>query len=203
MRLFSAAGCPSAQRVRALQQQVGLPHEPREIDLSRKPADSLAHSPTGAVPVLEDDGLVLFESTVICEYLAERHGWRGAWSPDIRQRARERLAIKRFDDLVAPLFFQSLQDTAVLEARPQWRWEVALLGQAARDASPTGMLGLLLAPNWLRMGWLAPDAPVARALRDEAGAFLDQAMASPAVAATSPDRAHTTQQMRARLGLGL
>jgi glutathione S-transferase len=201
MRLFSAAGCPFAQRPRALLHLLGQAYALREIDLAQKPADFLALSPTGAVPLLEDGDLVLFESTAICEYLAERLQWQQAWSTDLRQRARERLAARRFDDLVGPLAFRSLRAPEALDAQPQWRREVAVIGRGARDASPTGMLGLLLAPHWLRLTWLAPDTAVVRALREEAGTFLDAAAASPALLATSPDRALTTAQLRARFGL--
>jgi glutathione S-transferase len=48
-------------------------------------------SPTGKVPLLvEDDGLVVWDTLAIAEYLAERHPERALWPRDVRQRARAR-----------------------------------------------------------------------------------------------------------------
>ena len=48
-------------------------------------------SPTGLVPVLEDDGVAVWESLAIVEYLAERN--KGVWPEDARARAWGRSAI--------------------------------------------------------------------------------------------------------------
>ena len=45
-------------------------------------------SPAGLVPVLIDDGLSIWDTLAITEYLAERHA--GVWPRDARQRARAR-----------------------------------------------------------------------------------------------------------------
>jgi glutathione S-transferase len=42
----------------------------REVETST--AEILRHSPSGLVPVLKADGLVIWDSLAICEYLAER-----------------------------------------------------------------------------------------------------------------------------------
>ena len=48
-------------------------------------------SPTGKVPLLvEDDGLVVWDTLAIAEYLADRHPERALWPRDVRQRARAR-----------------------------------------------------------------------------------------------------------------
>ena len=47
-------------------------------------------SPTGKVPCLVDDGLVLPESLAILEYLHDRFPDRGFWPDDIETRARAR-----------------------------------------------------------------------------------------------------------------
>ena len=47
----------------------------------------LALNPNGMVPVIADDGLVLWESNVICRYLAARHGRDDLLPGDARQRA--------------------------------------------------------------------------------------------------------------------
>lgn len=48
-------------------------------------------SPTGKVPLLvDDDGLVVWDTLAMAEYLAERHPERSLWPQDARQRARAR-----------------------------------------------------------------------------------------------------------------
>lgn len=47
-----------------------------------------AMNPHGLVPVIDDDGLVLWESCAILRYLAARHGSGPFWPADPRQRAR-------------------------------------------------------------------------------------------------------------------
>jgi Glutathione S-transferase, N-terminal domain len=201
MRVFFADGCPSAHRTRALLNLLERPVEPVVVDLKNKSAEFLALSPTGAVPLLDDDRFVLFESAVINEYLAEKFAWPDAFSSDLQQRARERLAMKRFDDVLAPLFFASVKDPAALDAKPSWRREVEVLGQTVKGLSPRGLLGLHVGPHWLRMNWVAPQAPLVVALRNAAGEFLDAAAAMPAVQAVAPDQAATTKALKGWLGL--
>lgn len=47
----------------------------------------LAFSPAGRVPVLRDEGLVVWDSLAICEYLAEKFPGAGLWPEDRRARA--------------------------------------------------------------------------------------------------------------------
>jgi len=49
-----------------------------------------AVSPVGKVPVLVDDGLVVWDSLAIAEYLAERFPTKNLWPQDVRVRARAR-----------------------------------------------------------------------------------------------------------------
>lgn len=49
-----------------------------------------ALTPTGQVPVLVDDGLVVWDTLAIVEYLAERHPELPLWPRDRRDRARAR-----------------------------------------------------------------------------------------------------------------
>lgn len=200
MRLFFAEGCPYAHRARALLTHLEQPFEGREIDLKSKPADFLALSPTGAVPMLEDEGFLLYESAVINEYLAERFAWAAAFSANLQQRARERLAMKRFDDVLVPLFFRALKDGAALEGTPNWQREVEQLGLTAAHAAPVSLLGFHVATHWLRFGWVAPQSPLVLALEKAAGGFLGQAAAHPAVVKTSPDRERTTRSLLERFG---
>jgi glutathione S-transferase len=76
LELVSHHLCPYVQRAVIALTEKGVAHERCYIDLADKPAWFTAISPLGKVPllrVLAEDGAksVLFESTVICEYLED------------------------------------------------------------------------------------------------------------------------------------
>lgn len=47
----------------------------------------LAMNPNGLVPVIDDDGFILYESNAIVRYLAGKHSPGKLWPEDLRQRA--------------------------------------------------------------------------------------------------------------------
>ncbi len=49
-----------------------------------------AISPVGKVPVLDDDGLIVWDTLAIAEYVAERFPEKNLWPADARDRARAR-----------------------------------------------------------------------------------------------------------------
>jgi len=50
----------------------------------------LAYSKAGKVPVLIDNGLTVWDSLAICEYIADKHPDRGLWPADTSVRAQAR-----------------------------------------------------------------------------------------------------------------
>jgi len=99
VRLIDAARCPYCARVRIALAEKGLEYETVEIDLSDRPAWVYELNPIGRVPIL-DNGFVLPESEVIMEYLDERHPEQSLLPADAEARARARLLVNRFDDLL-------------------------------------------------------------------------------------------------------
>jgi glutathione S-transferase len=79
-----------------LLQQAGIPFEEVKLRFDDMRADgpfkreALRLSPTGRVPVLEDDGLRIWDSLAIAEYLAERFTDKQLWPADGCSRARAR-----------------------------------------------------------------------------------------------------------------
>ncbi len=72
--LVSLNVCPYVQRVVILLLEKNLPYHIEYIDPYQPPAWFLEWSPTGKVPVMRVDGkAILFESSVIMEYLEEAH----------------------------------------------------------------------------------------------------------------------------------
>lgn len=77
--LYTFRRCPYAIRARMALLQAGAPFEPHEVSLRDKPAEMLARSPKGTVPVLVlPDGRVIDESLDIMKWAFEGrdvHGW--------------------------------------------------------------------------------------------------------------------------------
>jgi glutathione S-transferase len=79
MKLWSGTLSPFSTKVRIALAEKGLTAEIAEIPWSRaslwgpKPKAFLSVSPKGEVPVLEDEGLAIVDSTVINEYLEEAY----------------------------------------------------------------------------------------------------------------------------------
>uniref|UniRef100_A0A7S4PD74 Glutathione transferase n=1 Tax=Paramoeba aestuarina TaxID=180227 RepID=A0A7S4PD74_9EUKA len=48
----------------------------------------LAMNPAGTIPVMEDNGLFLFESPAIMTYLAQKHHWNKLYPTDLAQRSQ-------------------------------------------------------------------------------------------------------------------
>jgi glutathione S-transferase len=77
MKLYNHPFSPNSRKVRAVAAELGLPLELVDLDIAggetRKPP-FLAINPNAKVPVLDDDGFVLWESNAICAYLATKQG---------------------------------------------------------------------------------------------------------------------------------
>jgi glutathione S-transferase len=80
----------NVQKVLWLVGELGLPHE--HFDAGGKfggldAPDFLAMNPHGKVPVIDDDGTIVWESHTILRYLAARHGDARWWPEDPAERS--------------------------------------------------------------------------------------------------------------------
>ena len=171
LTLYDAPRCPYCARVRIVLAEKDVEYEAIEIDLADRPAWIYEKNSTGRVPVIEEDGWVLPESSVIMEYLEERYPEPALLAADPADRALARLwifrhdaftnpyyALRRGEDDAAPRFAGQLARLdAVLEARA-WLGgaEYGLTDAAyvpwvlrARD-----LLGVALDPYPALSGWL-------------------------------------------------
>ncbi len=76
MKLYDYPKCPFCKKVRVVLVEKGLQYEKVLVDLRRKEqqkAEFLRLNPYGKVPVLQDGDTVIYESTVINEYLEEKY----------------------------------------------------------------------------------------------------------------------------------
>lgn len=71
--LYSFRRCPYAMRARLALRYSGVPVRIIEVSLKAKPAEMLALSPKGTVPVLSVDGRVIEESLEIMQWALEQH----------------------------------------------------------------------------------------------------------------------------------
>jgi glutathione S-transferase len=103
LELISHTLCPFVHRAAIMLREKGVPFERRNVDLQNKPDWFLAVSPRGKVPVLLADGVALFESAAICEFLDETHPPQ-LIPTDPFERARQRAWVEVASDLLAAQF---------------------------------------------------------------------------------------------------
>ncbi len=101
MKLYTSMG-PNPHMVRMFAAEKGLTLETVEVDLmggeNRRPPYTDAVNPAGQTPALVlDDGTVIAEITVICEYLEERHPSPSLIGTTAEERAETRMWTRRID----------------------------------------------------------------------------------------------------------
>jgi len=200
LEIYSAEVCPFAQRTRALLTHLDVPFELHEIDLDDRDPDFLGLTPTGKVPLLVDGEVRIYESQIINEYLAEKHAWEPAWAGDPYLRARQRLAMKQWDDVVLPAFYGSLRETGDLDAsrRDEVSGELDELSRTIGLMVPEveSLLAFHVATHWARMRWLRAHTGVVELVegRPTVLGWLDRTLEIPAVQRTLPDREETVRR---------
>ena len=94
IRFYYGSGSPFSWRVQLVLEEKKLPYEAVLLSFSKgehKSAEHLARSPHGKVPALTDDGLTLYESSAIVEYLEERYPKPSVMPADPAARALVRI----------------------------------------------------------------------------------------------------------------
>ena len=90
MKLYVLPPSPRALKVIALKNHLALDCELRVVDLGRDAhhtPEYIALNPNKKMPVLEDDGYVLWESNAILFYLAAKKPQSGVWPSRVRHQA--------------------------------------------------------------------------------------------------------------------
>ena len=199
--LYSSPACPFAHRTVALLNTLELPFDLRNTSLYLKDPELMRRSPTGKVPLLlEPDGTLLYESSVIAEYLAERYGFEDGLANEPALRAEQRLAIKQFDAVVVkllyyrdirayPLRYRTPKESRTLHA------ELDRLEALTSRTPPQSLLGLHIAPFWLRFQWLSFLIGAEATLRERPvlAAWLDEAATLPSIQAAADEEAFVRQ----------
>jgi glutathione S-transferase len=89
--LYLTLRSPFARKVRILLLEKGLPFELQMIELAARTPEFYALSPLGKVPVfVDEDGTVVFDSTVIAEYLEDKYPTPPVFGVGVQQRLLHR-----------------------------------------------------------------------------------------------------------------
>lgn len=125
MTLWHAVECPFSMRVRLVLHEKGQPYESRVVSPGDVGEEVRERNPKGEVPVLEADGVVIYEAGIIAEYLEERFPEPSLWPQDPLERARARMLLDWIDT-------ELLEPVKTLE---QAHAHGALVGEPTRDAA--------------------------------------------------------------------
>jgi len=94
IRLYDYPDCPFCQKVRVVLAEKDLEYERLHVDLHKgqqRAPEFLKLNPYGKVPVLIDEDIVIYDSTIINEYLDEEYPNPRLMPEDSAGRARVRL----------------------------------------------------------------------------------------------------------------
>jgi glutathione S-transferase len=123
MRLYVLPPSPRAFKVIVLKNHLGLECEMHIVDLAKGDQltpEYIAMNPNKKMPVLDDDGLVLWESNAILFYLASKKPRTGLWPSDVRRQA----------DVLRWLAWESAH------------WDAESVGMVGYERVSKGVLGL-------------------------------------------------------------
>jgi glutathione S-transferase len=185
--LFADRGCPFAHRVLALLEHLGRPPDLRESVVGEKPDGLYQYTSSGVIPLLVHRDLVLTESRVMLEHLAEHYAFADAYPLDLGARSRHRHAMAVVDAYLAPLLFGRI-DADVDGPRLADALRVLEVATAGVGPRPH-LLAFHLAPIWLRFQWWHPAHPMIRAIeaRGALCRWLDTAAQLECLKRTAPD----------------
>jgi glutathione S-transferase len=126
--------------------------EATEIDLTDRPAWIYEKNSTGRVPVVEEDGWLLPESSVIMEFLEERYPEPPLLPPDPADRAAVRLLIFRDNELTDPYYALRREEDGAAEQLDAAlaRLDVRLYEQDYLGGAEYGLADIALVPWVLR-----------------------------------------------------
>jgi glutathione S-transferase len=122
-----------SRRVRIALIEKGIQAELVELDMAKgahRAPEYLALNPYGRVPTVDEDGLVLYESTAILEYLEATHPTPPLLPADARGRALAAMHMKLCD-------IQLARQTGIIifpkRFLPRERWDEGAMAQAKKE----------------------------------------------------------------------
>lgn len=94
--LYSKPGCLRSHAIRFIAAEKDLECEVQNVEFEQMPEELIAYNSTQTMPTLFDRGLILYDMTVIMEYLDERFPFPSLLPVDPIEKAEKRTLIYRF-----------------------------------------------------------------------------------------------------------
>jgi len=119
IKLYTFPPSTNSRKVRIALLEKGLEFERITIDLTKreqKNPDYLKIHPFGQIPALDDEGFVVYDSTIINEYLEDEYPYPSLMPSDSEGRARARMMEDFRDAHFNPFFVHLIQESRKAEA---------------------------------------------------------------------------------------
>lgn len=114
IKLYTFPPSTNSRKVRIALLEKGLEFERINIDLTKreqKNPDYLKVHPFGQIPALDDEGFVVYDSTIINEYLEDEYPYPALMPRDSEGRARARMMEDFRDSHFNPYFVHIIQES--------------------------------------------------------------------------------------------
>ncbi len=140
LKIWGRISSVNVQKVVWAAEELGLEYERQDaggaFGIVQTP-EYKAMNPNSLVPVIEDDGFVLWESNAIVRYLAAKHGARELWPEDVHRRAD----IDRWMDWQATTFTPAMRDAFwQLIRTPAQKRDAGVLSRSIADSEKAAEL---------------------------------------------------------------
>lgn len=195
--LISFKTCPFVQRAVLVLEEKGVDYDVTFIDLRNKPDWFLKISPRGKVPVLQVEGVNLFESQAISEYLDEVYPDGPLMPADAVGRARDRAWFGfASEEIFFPMYRlmtakepEARDKELALIASKLERVEEALVGDwLSGDGARFGMADVAFAPFFTRAALLeSQGAQVVPLELTRVKAWGERILARPSLSRSVPE----------------
>lgn len=113
IKLYTFPPSTNSRKVRIALLEKGLEFERINVDLTKreqKNPDYLKIHPFGQIPALDDEGFVVYDSTIINEYLEDEYPYPALMPQDSESRARARLLEDFRDTYFNPYFVHIIHE---------------------------------------------------------------------------------------------
>lgn len=114
IKLYTFPPSTNSRKVRIALLEKGLEFERINVDLTKreqKNPDYLKVHPFGQIPALDDEGFVVYDSTIINEYLEDEYPYPALMPKDSEGRARARMMEDFRDSHFNPYFVHIIQES--------------------------------------------------------------------------------------------
>lgn len=133
IKLYHFPLSTNSRKVRVALIEKGLDFERVLIDLSKKEQKSpeyLKIHPFGQVPAIDDDGFIVYDSTIINEYLEDEYPYPALLPEDSEGRARARMMEDFRDRYFNPPFIEIIHE---VRYKPEGQRDAKVIDQAKAE----------------------------------------------------------------------